>query len=407
MTFRKVILALLVLLSAGVAVSGQSRFALDKNHLNISAYGRYSHVLDGQGIYNQLLSSYNSFHAGVELGIDTHPSDSSWWSKALNYPHLGIGFSYEHTGALAVKPGSSLGSFYNLYGSMQFDMVRAGWFSLAAIIDVGLSYTPHRYHYYSNPGNVYIGSNVLADIGAGLEAKFRFLPQWELALGAYLNHHSNGMTRVPNIGINQASAGARLRYYMAPQENMERQPVLARPDYPKGWHYNIYLAGGVHSCDVERRAAEVLAERGETTVSDDAIVAPRLRALLGFEAEWRYHPLLSTGIGLEGNYAVNRYRETDLALEGREDPRGYSPFYASVHLIQHLHYQNFSIHVGWGAYVFRKTGLTEDMGWNFQRVGARYILPEFSVGRMYLGFDMRAHFLDRSYCLEWTIGYKI
>ena len=145
------------------------------------------------------------FLAGAEVGIDTHPSDSCWWSQALNYPHLGIGFSYENTGVLLARPGSALGSFYSLYGSLQFDMVRTRWFFLTAVIDVGLSYTPHRYHYYSNPGNVYVGSNVLADVGAGIEARFRFLPQWELALGAGLNHHSNGMTRVPNIGVNQAS----------------------------------------------------------------------------------------------------------------------------------------------------------------------------------------------------------
>ena len=114
--------------------------------------------------------------------------------------------------------------------------------------------------------------------------------------------------------------------------------------------------------------------------------------------------MLSTGIGIEGNYADNAYRETDMLIRGEEDPNGYSPFYTSVHLVQYLHYSNLSVNFTWGVYTFKRTGLVEDMGRCFQRIGARYHLPPFKAGQVFLGIGMRAHYLDRSYCIEYGTG---
>ena len=113
--------------------------------------------------------------------------------------------------------------------------------------------------------------------------------------------------------------------------------------------------------------------------------------------------MFSTGIGVEGMYGANRYRETDLILEGREDPKGYSPFFVSVYLTQEFHYDRLSIHAQFGLYAFERTGLTEDVGRWFQRIGLRYHIPR--CGGLYAGFDMRAHKFDRSYCLEPSLGY--
>lgn len=62
-----------------------------------------------------------------------------------------------------------------------------------------------------------------------------------------------------------------------------------------------------------------------------------------------------------------------------------------------------SIHLAVGAYLFHKTGLTEDIGRSFQKLGIRY---HFRKG-LFLGLDMRAHYVDRSYALEWAVGYSL
>lgn len=383
------------IIAATFNASAQKRSIFNKDHMNVSAHGRYCYMLDGHGLYENMLDSYGSALAGIQVGFNTHPSDSSWWANAYNYPSFSLGFSYDGTGSLKTKPGTHMGDFYNIYAAMEFDFFRAGIFSLGPVIEVGASFCSDKFHPTENLPNRFVGSTVLANLAAGLEAKVRFLPQWELALTGYLIHHSNGMTRVPNWGTNQAAVGAKLKYYLTPQET-DKRITLEKPAYPKGLHWNVYASAGVHSCDIELKA------KGPESYP----VKPRLRAIIGVEAAYRYHPLLSTSLGIEGNYAGNVYRENDLALQGKEDPKGYSPFYTSVHLMQHLHYQDLSLHFAWGVYTFKRTGLSEDMGRCFQKIGARYHLPKFSTGQMFLSFDMRAHFLDRSYCLEYGLGYS-
>lgn len=394
---RKIIASVAVIMAATFVSSARQSSVFDKDHMNVSLHGRYTHMLDGHNMYRDMLDSYGTGLAGVQVGFDTHPSDSSWWAGAYNYPHLSFGFSYDATGALKTKPGARMGDFYNLYAAMEFDFFRVGPFSMGPVIEVGASFNTARYDPETNIPNKFIGSTLVANLAGGLELKYRFLPQWEIALTGYLIHHSNGMTRVPNWGTNQAAVGAKVKYYFAPAEDF-RKPALEKPDFPKGLRWNVYTAAGVHSCSIEQNALQKAGERGYP-------VKPRLRAIIGVEAEWRYHPLLSTGLGIEGNYAGNTYRQNDLILKGQEDPKGYSPIYTSVHLVQNLHYSNFSLHFAWGVYTFKRVGLSEDMGRCFQRIGARYHLPSFKVGNIFLGFDMRAHFLDRSYCLEYSVGY--
>ena len=394
---KRAILVLLSLCAILPVSSQQRRTIFDREHTHVSGYARYNHILDGHGIYDKMVQSYGSMITGVQVGFDTHQSDSSWFANAYNYPNLSIGFSYENTSRLQCKNNSSLGDFYNLYVALGFDVFRTGIFSVGPVIEVGASYCTDKYDPVVNLYNRYIGSNFCADLSGGLEFRFRFLPQWEMSVAGYFSHHSNGMLRVPNWGVNQASVGAGLKYFMTPQDT-DRRIQLDAPAYPKGFRWDIYLASGVHSCVMEQNALDL---QGRT---EDA-AKRRIRMIVGGEVSYRYHPMLSTGVGVEVNYADNTYRQNDLIILGEEDPAGYSPFYTSVHLSQHLHYQSFSIHASWGLYTFKRVGLKEDMGRCFQRIGARYHLPPFrTAGQVFLGADMRAHFMDRSYCLECSAG---
>jgi hypothetical protein len=87
-----------------------------------------------------------------------------------------------------------------------------------------------------------------------------------------------------------------------------------------------------------------------------------------------------------------------------EDPNGYSSFYTSAHIAQYFHYSNLSASFTFGVYTFKKTGLVEDMSRCFQRIGLRYHLPSFNTGQMFVSLGMRAHYFDRSYCIEYGTG---
>ena len=390
---KRLFLMVMALSVAFPAFSGPKNTIFNKEHINVSVHGRYQHMLDWHDIYNDMLETHGSALMGVQVGLDTHASDGNWWANAYNYPSISLGFSYDNAGSMKSRPGTHFGDFYNVYLATEFDFFRAGIFSFGPVLEIGMSYTSQKYNPRRNVSNQFIGSKLLANLAGGLEASLRVRPQWELALTGYFVHHSNGMTHAPNLGTNQVAVGTKLKYYMTPQVT-DRKTVLEKPDYPRGLRWNIYTAFGGHSCDWE-----LIAKGPESYPAKF-----RLRAILGAEASYRYCRLLSTGIGIEGNYADNAYRETDMLKLGMEDPKGYSPFYTSVHLAQYVHYSNLSVNFTFGVYTYKRTGFVEDISKCFQRIGLRYHLPAFKTGQMFVSFGMRAHYFDRSYCLEYGTG---
>ena len=79
------------LLASVLTASAQS---IDRNHLSISAGGRYSHVLDGHNIYSNLIDGHNYGIFDAKVGLSTRPEDGNWFERAFNYPTFGIGLSY-------------------------------------------------------------------------------------------------------------------------------------------------------------------------------------------------------------------------------------------------------------------------------------------------------------------------
>jgi hypothetical protein len=390
-------LATLALLTAGAAAL--SAQPLDRRHLNLGIQGRYSHVLDGQEIYEKLLNSHNYGIYGATLGVSTHPDDGDWYAYAWNYPSYGFGFSLADMGSLSCRNDSHFGDVLNLYGWAEFNLVRTRSFRFGPLLELGLSYSGDIYDYYNNPSNQYFGSQLFAMIGAGLRAEWLFTPQWGIHAGVYLTHHSNGMLRTPNLGINELSGSVGVRYYFAPTRFDARPAAVPeKPEFRKGLRWTVYAAAGVHSCPTELN--------GIWESEDPARLAPaRFRGVAGVGLDWHYSPIFATGIGLEANYAANNYRGTDLLLEGREDPRGYSPWRIGVYLSQEFRYRQVSAHIQIGVYLFKRCGLTEDIGSSFQKLGARY---HFRRSRgLYIGLDMRAHQFDRSYALEWSLGFNL
>ena len=295
---KRLFLVVAVLYVAIPALSGPKNTIFNKEHINVSVHGRYQHMLDWHDIYNDMLETHGSALMGVQVGLDTHPSDRNWWSDAYNYPSISLGFSYDNAGSMRSRPGTNLGDFYNLYLAAEFDFFRAGIFSFGPVLEVGMSYTTDKYNPRRNVSNQFVGSDFLANLAGGLEASLRVHPHWEVALTGYFVHHSNGMTHTPNLGTNQLAVGTKVKYYLAPQET-DRRIALEKPDYPKGLRWNIYTAFGGHSCDWE------LIAKGPEAYP----VRYRFRAILGAEASYRYCRLLSTGIGIEGNYADNAYND--------------------------------------------------------------------------------------------------
>lgn len=392
------------------SVFGGEAFAqkINKDYLSVSVYGRESHMLNALNIYN-ILDSYDYPIVGATVGLNTKPEDGNWWEWAYNFPHYGLGFSYAAMSTLKFStPGQKpLGDIYNFYGWAQFDIIKTKRFAFGPMAEFGPAYAPKKFEFDSNTANRYVGSHVLVFIGVGLEARFMITPQWEIGAQSFIFHHSNGMMGVPNWGLNELGSTLYLRYHLA-EPYMDRRKNVEKPQKPefdKGFHFDVYASGAMHSCDAEFQVWK--SNKVDPSKKPDHFKKWG-RAVLGVDMTYRYHPIFSTGIGADLFYTSNTktLEECDRLLHGRtRENRHYCPFYGGVYLLQEIFYKNFALQIGVGAYVYKNLGYEEDRGWMYQRVGFRYYLPK-RIGGMFLGFDVRAHKFNESDCLEFTLGKR-
>lgn len=393
---------------AGKAADGVRAF--DRDHIGYGAFLRGSHLMDGHQMYDRIIDTYDYPTAGVEIYHNTAPGDGSWFAWAYNYPQFGFGFSVAAQNVLQFKNNSRLGTLYNIYGHMHFDFVRRRIFSFGPTLEFGPSFAAQKYHPVDNPENGYIGSTLVAVIGAGLEAKFNVTPNWQIGASLMGVHHSNGQIRVPNWGMNNLEAGVFARYSQADRfaDRRSAAPVPARPDF-KRWNFDVYASYGIHSCSVEMNADCKLHE-------DPAGRCTRYkahsRAVIGADCIYRYHPIFGSGLVADLFYTSNtrELMEADKVLHSAEELAAlgyekYCPVYVGIAAVQEFYYGPFALHLEIGAYVFSHLGLEENPGWCYQKVGFRYYIPK--AANMFLGFDMKAHKFDRSDDWEFTLGFRL
>ena len=381
---------------------------MDREHLNVNAYVRESHLLNGLWIYDKLIDTKDCVTAGVSVGVNTKPEDNNYWAWAWNFPHYGLGFSYSNMSSIQCRPGSSLGDAYTLYGYAHFDFFKSRYFTIGPNLEFGASYITKTWDAISNPLNTFVGTPVLGMVGMGLEAGFHITPQWEVGLNAMLTHRSNGMFKVPNHGLNEVAGSLYLRYSLEEKHLGHRGPKPEEPEYKK-WIYDLYFSAGVHSCDVERVVYQdiILPETG----GPDEWASSRqwLRLNLGGTVSYRYHPLFATGIGLDLSYTQNWKRLAEYAaIQAAHDGQPATtpqtcPVYLGAYIQQSFFYKNVEIGIGLGVYLYKKLAI-EDSTWNYQRTLIRYHIPK--AGNIFFGFAMRAHKFDRSDTLEFSFGKR-
>lgn len=391
---NRIILLLLALVCSTGVLHAQK---MDKEHISIGVNGRWNHV-SSTPLLDKMVSTYDYASPVVNIGFSTYQKDNDWFARTFNYPTFGFSFGFNPMGSLKYTGKSTLGNFWDLFGWAQFYLWQVSRFRIGPCLALGLGYTPVVYDFKTNPDNLFIGSHLQNYVALSIKAEFLISRHLAAELTFDLQHHSNAMIKAPNWGINEMVTGLGLRYYLAPTEFPTRGPKLEQPIFKKGLSWRIFTAFGVHSCQQELDA--------NLKIGKEENLAPAHPVFeLGTELVWRYSPIFATGVLLEGNYTGNNNRVVDRILEHRVDPEGYSPFRVSVGLTQEFWYKRVSFHLAVGIYVFKKTGLVEDVGRTTAKLGIRYH-SKFVKG-LFAGFDLRTHYFNRSYSTEWCLGYSL
>ncbi|MCF6341276.1 MAG: acyloxyacyl hydrolase [Bacteroidales bacterium] len=168
-----------------------------------------------------------------------HNDTKKLWAVYLNYPSTGLMVSYSNYGnkevfgrSITVMPYFSLNTSRRHFNAFH---VRIG---------LGATYFSRSYNKYSNPRNLAIGSR--------LNWVFQTTAYYNLLLSKYADlnfglgfiHHSNGHTKMPNLGLNSVLFSISSRIYLDPVQANNKE-VFRKPKHKQTRQYFLMARVGI------------------------------------------------------------------------------------------------------------------------------------------------------------------
>ena len=316
---------------------------------------------------------------------------SSPFASLCKHPEVGIGFQFD--GLRGVKPvnGPGMGNIYSLYGYLDRPVLQLGGFSLGYSIELGLGFMfNRRYDPVKNPWNVLISAPVNAHVSLGIQAQYAFLSRYDVGLGFFFNHHSNGAVTFPNYGINSFELAMRVGLKSSrSKEELSREPE--DDGFKRRFQFTVQVSGGVMSNEANyfKRLEE-----------DGSWVNDRY-SKFSFEvgAFYRYFRTQATGLGLD--LFVTPFYEKIAQSDGQG--LKYDPVSCGISVLHEMSYRNFSVMVGLGRYLHHNDGL-EQAQVLYQLITVKYYFPK--VADMYLGIVMKAHRFKAAESVQFCLGKR-
>lgn len=202
--------------------------------------------IDGQVYVGKMLNIHPEFpKVGLsslfDIGINFQTLGKRDWHQDLNYPEIGISFSFANFGNNEI-----LGQSFAIIPSLSLGKKPLEKASLEWRFGAGLAWFNKPYDLHSNPENVVNGSRFAVIVRASGGVRYRLSNKFSLRLGGELIHYSNGHTAVPNVGTNIIGLNAGLKYYPDYREDYFRH----KTELPsKKLHVNLKVALGFHEIE--------------------------------------------------------------------------------------------------------------------------------------------------------------
>lgn len=389
---------LTVLLAVRIIGNSPEMRASDTRDVSIRAgasYGWFSNIDDAASLLLDRNNGYPSLD--LAIGFSCAPKDSSYIHDAWNYPIRGFGFSVSLYDRLT--PNSTrdvkISNIYNLYIYSENDIIRTPKLSFGISSRAGIGYTREIYDPISNRGNWFLGSHFSLYISLGAYLKYYVAPQLELGLSPVFWHHSNGRTRIPNVGLNEYGLELSARYHLG--EQYRGKPM----------HYGRNRKASGHKWDIYAGAAPYMSRAQQIGMPGTQGGTPNLRAVIGGDILWNISHIYATGVQADIFYTSDTQllEECDMILLEKTSPHGYHPIQAGISSAHELRLnEHLSLCGSIGIYLYNETGLYEDHGILFEKLGAKYCFPR--LGNIFIGFNCRAYNCVRADNMEFIIGKR-
>ncbi len=359
---------------------------------NVSVYAGASKTLYDGRFYPDLFGEkvapvFPTFD--VKLGWSDN--SSSPFASICKHPEVGIGFQFDALAGIKAVNGPGMGNIYSLYGYFDRPFLTVGGFSLGYSGEFGLGFVFSRlYNPDTNPWNVMISSPVNAHISLGLQAQYALSRRFDVGIGLFFNHHSNGAVTFPNYGLNAFELA--MRVGMKSPRSVEKQPLEPEDDgFKRRFQFAVQFSGGIMSNEASQ--LKTLEEKG--TWENDRYFKYSFQV----NAFYRYARTQASGLGFD--LYVTPF--CDKIAESDGQGLKYDPVSCGISVLHEMSYRDFSLMVGLGRYLHHNDGL-EQAQVLYQMVTLKYYFPK--AADMYLGIVLKAHRFRAAESIQFCLGKR-
>ena len=359
---------------------------------NVSVYaGASKSLYDGRFYPDLFGEKVAPVFPTFDVKLGWADNSSSPFASICKHPEVGIGFQFDALAGIKAVNGPGMGNIYSLYGYFDRPFLTVGGFSLGYSGEFGVGFVfSRRYNPDTNPWNVMISSPVNAHISLGLQAQYALSRRFDVGIGLFFNHHSNGAVTFPNYGLNAFELA--MRVGMKSPRSVEKQPLEPEDDgFKRRFQFAVQFSGGIMSNEASQ--LKTLEEKG--TWENDRYFKYSFQV----NAFYRYARTQASGLGFD--LYVTPF--CDKIAESDGQGLKYDPVSCGISVLHEMSYRDFSLMVGMGRYLHHNDGLEQAQVW-YQMVTLKYYFPK--AADMYLGIVLKAHRFRAAESIQFCIGKR-
>lgn len=359
---------------------------------NVSVYAGASKTLyDGRFFPALFGEKVAPVHSSFDVRVGWQDYSASPFASICKHPEVGIGFQFDGLAGMKALNGPGMGNIYSLYAYLDRPLLTAGGFSLGYSGEFGVGFMFNkRYDPVTNPWNMLISSPVNVHVSLGVQAQYAISPRFDLGIGFFFNHHSNGAVTFPNFGLNAFELAMRVGM-KSPRSAEEPHREPEDDGFKPGFQFAVQLSGGVMGNDA---AYKKNIEENGTWVKDRYF-----KYSFEVNAFYRYCRTHATGLGFD--LFVTPF--CDKIAENDGQGRKYEPVSCGISLLHEFSYRDFSMMVGLGRYLHHNDGLEQGQVL-YQLVTLKYYFPK--MADMYLGIALKAHRFRAAESIQFCLGKR-
>ncbi|WP_053406494.1 acyloxyacyl hydrolase [Persicobacter sp. CCB-QB2] len=371
----KQVLLLLLFLGCGSFYAHGQKSLLKQKGLFLEARYSYGDVIAHKPALQAITSEPYHF---LDIRLGKQGLGSHAFEVLLNHPLYGLGYFRGDVGSSQI-----FGNPNALYGFIAFPVFRHKNYYLALEPSIGLAFNLSPFHETKNPRNVAIGSGENAFLRLRIANTFTISPQMDLDISMDYTHFSNGMTRAPNLGLNNRGLSIGLKYFFhrdySLTNNIEKAATVRRlwGDFQDKQSIFLRYGYGVRSSDLTFKYYQV----------HDFSLGYRKQISYIFAFSLA-HDLFYNEIAKVRNKQLQspleRYQLLSLGLYGENE----------------LILNRLRFILGLGAYYYHGDNANEEL--LYWRLGARYAVLE----KLWFQVALKAHASVADF-VEWSVAYEI